>query len=37
MSDALAAASKATRLCAEAAEAVERDLIAISALVKSDD
>jgi hypothetical protein len=37
MSDALAVASNATRMCAEAAEAVERDLIAISALVNSDD
>jgi hypothetical protein len=37
MSEALANASRATRMCAEAAEAVERDLIAISALVNSDD
>jgi hypothetical protein len=36
MSEALATASKATRMCAEAAEVVERDLIAISALVESD-
>jgi hypothetical protein len=36
MSDALAVASNATRMCAEAAEAVERDLTAIAALVNSD-
>ena len=37
MSDALAVASNATRMCAEAAEVVERDLSAISALVNSDE
>jgi hypothetical protein len=36
MSEALAGASKATRMCAEAADAVERDLVAISALVEAD-
>jgi hypothetical protein len=37
MSEALAAASNAMRMCVEAAEVVERDLIAISALVESDE
>jgi hypothetical protein len=37
MSEALAAASNATRLCAEAAEGIERDLIAISALLEPDE
>jgi hypothetical protein len=37
MSEALAAASNATRLCAEAAEGIERDLIAISALLETDE
>ena len=37
MSDALAVASDATRLCAEAAEGIERDLIAISALLEADE
>jgi hypothetical protein len=34
MSEAPDAASNATRLCAEAAEGIERDLIAIAALLK---
>jgi hypothetical protein len=37
MSEALAAASNATRMCAEAAEVVERDLVTISVLVESDE
>ena len=37
MSEALAAASNATRLCAEAAEGIEYDLIAISALLEADE
>lgn len=37
MSEALAAASNATRLCAEAAEGIECDLIAISTLLETDE
>jgi hypothetical protein len=37
MSEALATASKATRMCAEGAAAVERDIVAISALVEAND
>jgi hypothetical protein len=37
MSEALTAASNVTRLCAEAAEGIERDLIAISALLEADE
>jgi hypothetical protein len=37
MSEALAIASNATRMCAEAAQAIERDLVTISALVEEDD
>ena len=37
MSEALAAASNATRLCAEAAEGMQRDPIAISALLETDE
>jgi len=37
MSEALATASNATQLCAQAAEEIERDLIAISALLEAED
>jgi hypothetical protein len=37
MSEALAAASNATRLCAEATEGIERDLISIATLVEHGD
>jgi hypothetical protein len=37
MSEALATASNATRMCAEAAQAIEHDLVTISALVEEDD
>jgi hypothetical protein len=37
MSEALAIASNATRMCAEAAQAIEHDLVTISALVEEDD